>query len=273
MGPSPIEALRSPLTSPSGEVVTQLIRSFQPGRILEIGADGPILTREFVQRGWTADFLPLPLNGVTRLQAVDLVVFFPGNETSSTTVPALASLTADRMLFAPPPGECGVGGWLDALGEAGLTPNPAFDASFCGPSAILFERGPALSGPLRSSFLEVLRLRRLLAEKEGQIEQLRAGYDALFPAAIPPPRPAADSNGRTASAELAGVEERIAAIEKRIDSLPADSASAFRRLEGRISGNEHLIQKLDSKVEGILTSRIWRTLMQGGAFFLRFTGR
>ena len=42
------------------------------------------------------------------------------------------------------------------------------------------------------------------------------------------------------------------------------------RLEGRVRSLESRIEKLGGQVTGILESRIWKTLVKGGRFFLKF---
>ncbi len=68
-----------------------------------------------------------------------------------------------------------------------------------------------------------------------------------------------------------------AAIEK-LSVLPAqrpatsdkNEAIQIGRLESRMRSVEQRVERVNGQVVGILESRIWRTLVKGASFFLRF---
>jgi predicted nucleic acid-binding Zn-ribbon protein len=60
-------------------------------------------------------------------------------------------------------------------------------------------------------------------------------------------------------------------------SVPSNSDDAVKnfdqkaaRLESRLRGVEQRLERVAGQVAGILDSRIWRTLMKGGGFLMRF---
>jgi len=68
-----------------------------------------------------------------------------------------------------------------------------------------------------------------------------------------------------------------AAIEK-LSQLPAQRPATadknqsiqIGRLESRMRSVEQRVERVNGQVAGILESRIWKTLVKGGSFFLRF---
>jgi predicted RNase H-like nuclease (RuvC/YqgF family) len=83
-------------------------------------------------------------------------------------------------------------------------------------------------------------------------------------------------------AEAIAAQEQLhaqlsAAIEK-LSQLPtqrpatADKNQAIQigRLESRMRSVEQRVERVNGQVTGILESRIWKTLVKGGSFFLRF---
>ena len=68
-----------------------------------------------------------------------------------------------------------------------------------------------------------------------------------------------------------------AAIEK-LSQLPGqrpatsekNQAIQIGRLESRMRSVEQRVERVNGQVSGILESRIWKTLVKGGSFFLRF---
>jgi len=67
------------------------------------------------------------------------------------------------------------------------------------------------------------------------------------------------------------------AIEK-LSQLPAQRSATtdknqsiqIGRLESRMRSVEQRVERVNGQVTGILESRIWKTLVKGGSFFLRF---
>ncbi len=67
------------------------------------------------------------------------------------------------------------------------------------------------------------------------------------------------------------------AIEK-LSQIPAqrtvtsdkNQAIQIGRLESRMRSVEKRVERVNGQVAGILESRIWKTLVKGGSFFLRF---
>jgi hypothetical protein len=67
------------------------------------------------------------------------------------------------------------------------------------------------------------------------------------------------------------------AIEK-LTQMPAqrtgtsdkNQAIQIGRLESRMRSVEQRVERVNGQVAGILESRIWKTLVKGGSFFLRF---
>lgn len=69
--------------------------------------------------------------------------------------------------------------------------------------------------------------------------------------------------------------QRDAANAARDSKRPAaepdkNSGLQMTRLEGRVRSLESRIEKVGGQVTGILESRIWKTLVKGGSFFLKF---
>jgi len=83
-------------------------------------------------------------------------------------------------------------------------------------------------------------------------------------------------------AEAISAQEQLhaqltAAIEK-LSRLPAQRPATtdknqsiqIGRLESRMRSVEQRVERVNGQVTGILESRIWKTLVKGGSFFLRF---
>jgi hypothetical protein len=49
-----------------------------------------------------------------------------------------------------------------------------------------------------------------------------------------------------------------------------NQAIQIGRLESRMRSVEQRVERVNGQVAGILESRIWKTLVKGGSFFLRF---
>jgi chromosome segregation ATPase len=54
---------------------------------------------------------------------------------------------------------------------------------------------------------------------------------------------------------------------------PEGTNLALQRIESRMRGIERRLEQVSEQLSGILESRIWRTLVKGGGFLMRFTRR
>ncbi len=52
---------------------------------------------------------------------------------------------------------------------------------------------------------------------------------------------------------------------------PEGTSLALLRIESRMRGIEQRLEQVAEQLTGILESRIWRTLVKGGGFLMRFT--
>lgn len=98
------------------------------------------------------------------------------------------------------------------------------------------------------------------------IEELEERVESLEEVVETVCRPAAEllPAGRAQAIELAGYEAhlKIAALEAQLRELHSEMAKQVERLD----------EALD-KVNSVIDSRIWRALVTGSGFLLRFTGR
>lgn len=53
--------------------------------------------------------------------------------------------------------------------------------------------------------------------------------------------------------------------------VPEGTSLALQRIESRMRGIERRLEQVAEQLTGILESRIWRTLVKGGGFLMRFT--
>lgn len=98
------------------------------------------------------------------------------------------------------------------------------------------------------------------------IEELEERVESLEEAVETVCRPAAEllPAARAQAIELAGYEAhlKIAVLEAQIRELHSEMAKQAERLE-----------EASKKVNAVMDSRIWRALVAGSGFLLRFTGR
>lgn len=52
---------------------------------------------------------------------------------------------------------------------------------------------------------------------------------------------------------------------------PQGASVALDRIESRVRGIERRLEQVAQQLTGMLESRIWRTLVKGGGFLMRFT--
>lgn len=63
----------------------------------------------------------------------------------------------------------------------------------------------------------------------------------------------------------------VAATPRRAPDDPSQNhGQQIGRLESRVRAIEQRLERLAGQVTGILESRIWKTLVRGGSFFLKF---
>ena len=71
---------------------------------------------------------------------------------------------------------------------------------------------------------------------------------------------------------------QLTAAIAKLSQIPAqrpatsdkNQAIQIGRLESRMRSVEQRVERVNGQVTGILESRIWKTLVKGGGFFLRF---
>jgi len=62
----------------------------------------------------------------------------------------------------------------------------------------------------------------------------------------------------------------VATVTRVVDDSGKNLGQQVGRLESRIRSVEQRVERLAGQVTGILESRIWKTLVKGGSFFLKF---
>jgi hypothetical protein len=72
-------------------------------------------------------------------------------------------------------------------------------------------------------------------------------------------------------AQLTAAIEKLSLVAaQRPATSDKNQAIQIGRLESRVRSVEQRLERVNGQVAGILESRIWKTLVKGGSFFLRF---
>ncbi|MDE3165078.1 MAG: methyltransferase domain-containing protein [Acidobacteriota bacterium] len=200
--------------------------------------------------------------------------------------------------------------WMERFAGYGFAPSLTFSTPGFGDCAMLLRRGPAPAPEVTRLLAECLQLRaaavrpapagsielarqqerarllegQLMREREyletlrgthafliQEVQKLRSAHPSSDKGAAPPDMDALLVRIRE---ELAGGIGVTAQDDVwRIVQDQTDLRAQFTRLERRMTGNERSLQQVAERVDGILRSKIWRTLVSGAAVVLRFTGR
>ena len=202
--------------------------------------------------------------------------------------------------------------WMERFAGYGFAPSLSFSAPGFGDCALLLQQGPAPAPDVMRLLAECMQLRaaaprpspaaavelaraqerarllegQLLRERE-YLETLR-GTHAFLTQEVQKLRAAsaATSGERAAQVDmealLARIREQLAAGGPGIIAQDevwhivqdqTDLRAQFARLERRTTGVERSLQHITDRVDSILKSKIWRTLVSAGGVVLRLTGR
>ncbi len=244
----------------------QIVSLLKPTSVLGIGNGIEALLESLVRCG---------MAGITRAaskeqlaglaQTFDLVVYSDTTDQASSTIAGAARLT-ERVLFFLSSTGSQDGSLLLALrlfGEAGFSPDFSANPVFLTNTAVLFRRDATVLPPSDLALAsELLRLNSTVQECLSRAAEIR-GRLGNVPVAIPATSARDVRPVRQDEMERLVNELSVAVAETR------EMQQAFaERMEGRIALLQSRTMRLQHTTQGILLSRIWRTLVAAGGLLL-----
>jgi SAM-dependent methyltransferase len=322
-----------------GRIADTLIRSLNPGKVLDAGCALGFLVESLRDRSveaWGIDISPFAIANVRRdmkafcrvgslaeplddhydlITCIEVLEHMP----EADAIQAVRNLTGatDMLLFSSTPFDIEEPthfnvkptlGWLKLFAEHGFAPDLTFDAGFVAPHAMLLRRQAAPSCEVLRLFSECIRWRHIAVQNDNRGNILQAEVAAgqtrvAAEVAAGQTRVAVEvAAGQTRVAELQAalarereyvstlstLQEQLMREAQEIHAQLRDQAGTGRqefqemeaglrreiaRVDRRTAELDRIVQGLAGGVEGILQSRIWRTLVSAGGIMLRLTGR
>lgn len=256
-------------TTEEGRIAREIVRLLRPTSVLDISSS-PHLQEELQSHGVVV-YTPEDMGSE---QTAGLITCIPSaGDIGLDLVDGIEQWGGPVLFLGSQENSAPLLSWLMSFAVAGFAPDTAFDSGSLGSNAVLLRRGPvwppealrlfAETMPLRDPVQRILELemelartrRAPLSPRELYGRDLAEAHYSGPVAGINPFLSASDEAAQQQTGQLSAVEDRVKALESQVFELCRSNESVH------------------SNLNGMLQSRIWRTLTSVGNVLLRLTGR